>query len=175
MDNYFELYQLPVSFFPDPAAVKAKYYEYSRTYHPDRFAQADKSKQLEALTIAAQNNKAWKTLSNPDATIAYVLELNGVLQHDEKYALPSTFLMEMMDFNEEISEYEMGGDTEMRTRLEQTLANLLTDWNTEAEPLMRSFDPTTPEQPTLLKIKDMYFRKKYLLRIKERIDKFAAR
>ncbi len=175
MDNYFELYQLPVSFFPDPAAVKAKYYEYSRTYHPDRYAQAEKSKQLEALTIAAQNNKAWKTLSNPDATIAYVLELNGVMQHDEKYTLPPSFLMEMMDFNEEVSDYEMGGDGAMRTRLEQTLATLLADWNAEAEPLMRSYDPAAPDQPTLLKIKDMYFRKKYLLRIKERIDKFAAR
>lgn len=175
MDNYFELYQLPVSFFPDQAAVKAKYYEYSRTYHPDKYAQADKSKQLEALTIAAQNNKAWKTLSNPDATMAYVLELNGVLKHDEKYALPPAFLMEMMDFNEEVSEYEMGGDTAMRTRLEQTLATLLANWNAEVEPLMRGYNSDAPDQPILLKIKDMYFRKKYLLRIKERIDKFAAR
>ena len=166
---------MPVSFFPDPATVKAKYYEYSRTYHPDRYAQAEKSKQLEALTIAAQNNKAWKTLSNPDATMAYVLELAGIMQHDEKYTLPPAFLMEMMDFNEEVSEYEMDGDAALRTRLEQTLATHLADWNTAAEPLMRSYNPSAPDQAILLKIKDMYFRKKYLLRIKERIDKFAAR
>lgn len=175
MDNYFELYQLPVSFFPDAAAVKAKYYEYSRTYHPDRYAQADKTKQLEALTMAAQNNKAWKTLSNPDATLAYVLELNGLLQTEEKYNLPPDFLMEMMDINEEVSDYEQNGDEALRTRLQNTLATLLADWEAEAHPLMKAYDHQSPDQAHLLKIKDMYFRRKYLLRIKERIDKFATR
>ena len=175
MDNYFELYDLPVSFFPDAAAVKSKYYELSRKYHPDRYTQADKAQQLEALTIAAQNNKAWKTLNNPDATLAYVLELHNLLQHDEKYTLPPAFLMEMMDFNEEVSEYEAGGDDALRQRLEQTLNTYLSDWQAAAEPLMRTYNSAAPDEAALLKIKDMYFRKKYLLRIQERINKFAAR
>lgn len=175
MKNYFELYDLPVSFFPDAAAVKAKYYELSRKYHPDRFAQADKTQQLEALTIAAQNNKAWKTLSNPDTTLAYVLELHNMLQHDEKYTLPPAFLMEMMDFNEEVSEYETGGDDALRERLEQTLNSYLADWQAAAAPLMQGYNNESPDHAALLRIKDMYFRKKYLLRIQERINKFAAR
>lgn len=175
MDNYFELYQLPVSFFPDAAQVKAKYYELSRTYHPDRYAQADKSQQLEALTMAAQNNKAWKTLSSPDATMAYVLELEGTLQTDEKYNLPPSFLMEMMDFNEEVSDYEMSNDATLKERLLQTLNSYLSDWTAHAAPLMQAYDPANPDKAALLQIKDMYFRKKYLLRIQERIDKFATR
>ena len=35
--KYFDLYQLPVSFFVDEEAVKRKFLELSRKYHPDFF------------------------------------------------------------------------------------------------------------------------------------------
>ncbi len=176
MDNYFELYELPVNFHPDAAKVKAKYYEFSRLYHPDRFAQADNTKKLEALTMAALNNKAYKTLSNADATMAYVLKLNEVLKDEEKYNLPPDFLTEMMDFNESVSEYEANPtNNTLREELEKTLADMLADWSKSAETLTCGYDTAHNNHEELLKIKDMYFRKKYLLRIQERITKFALR
>jgi molecular chaperone HscB len=176
MDNYFELYELPVNFHPDAAKVKTKYYEFSRLYHPDRFAQADNTKKLEALTMAALNNKAYKTLSNADATMAYVLKLNEVLKDEEKYNLPPVFLMEMMDFNESVSEYEANPtNNTLREELEKTLADMLADWSKSAETLTCGYDTAHNNHEELLKIKDMYFRKKYLLRIQERITKFALR
>ncbi|MCX6298040.1 MAG: hypothetical protein NTY72_02940 [Bacteroidetes bacterium] len=36
--NYFELYQIPVSFQPDLLAVKKRFYQLSREYHPDFFS-----------------------------------------------------------------------------------------------------------------------------------------
>ena len=106
--NYFQLYDLPVSFHPDPAAIKNKFYELSRKFHPDRFAitgtgSAELSK---ALRMAALNNDAYKTLKSADGTMAYILKLNGLLEDEEKYALPPAFLMEMMDLNESVSDYE---------------------------------------------------------------------
>ncbi|MCW3121977.1 MAG: chaperone protein HscB, partial [Flavipsychrobacter sp.] len=112
MMNYFELYALPVSFRPDAAAVKSKFYELSRTYHPDRFAQAGGTELAEALRMAAMNNDAYKTLKSADATMAYILKMNSLLEDEEKYALPPAFLMEMMDINEAISEYEMSPEDE---------------------------------------------------------------
>ena len=176
MDNYFELYQIAPSFHPSPAAVKAKYYEFSRLYHPDKFAQADHTKKLEALTMAALNNKAYKTLSDADATMAYILKLNGVLQDEEKYNLPPEFLMHMMDINEAVSEYEMTpADEAARHSVEEILSSQFALWTTTTDVLTRHFDEGKGNKNLLVQIKDMYFRKKYLLRIKERIDKFAPR
>ena len=176
MEQFFELYGIPETFHPELAAVKAKYYELSRLYHPDRYAQAGNTKMLEVLTLAAQNNKAWKTLSNPDATMAYVLRLNGMMEDDEKYALPADFLMEMMDLNEAVTDYEdRPEDTAAKETVVQALKTLFEEWHQAAETLTRRFDGGEKNKDLLLQIKDMYFRKKYLLRIQERIDKFAAR
>lgn len=176
MDNYFELYQLPVSFHPDAAKVKARFYELSRQYHPDRFTQAGNTQMLEALTMAALNNKAYKTLSNADATMAYVLKMHDVLKDEEKYNLPPAFLMEMMDINEAVTEYEeLPTNTTLREQLESTLAEQFADWKAAADKLTMTYNNDTPNHAELLQIKDMYFRKKYLLRIQERINKFAAR
>ncbi len=175
MDNYFELYEIPVSFAPDAALVKKKYYELSRRYHPDRYTLANNTEQAEALRMAALNNDAYKTLQNEDALMAYILKLHGVLEDEEKYNLPHDFLMEMMDLNEIISEYEMEPDNEiLKKQAEDMLASQMQDWLLLAKPLTEKFNSGDTSTPLLLQIKDSYFRKKYLLRISERINTFAA-
>jgi molecular chaperone HscB len=176
MNNFFELYGIPVSFHPDLAKIKAKFYELSRLHHPDRFAQASAEERAESLRMAALNNDAYKTLNKPDATMAYILRLNGLLEDEEKYTLPPSFLMEMMDLNELISEYEAAPDNEdYKIQVAETLKNLLGQWTEEALKLTNKFDAGEQNKELLLQIKDYYFRKKYLLRIQERIDRFAAR
>ncbi len=176
MTNYFTLYHLPVTFRPDQAAVKNTFYELSRLYHPDRFAQAGGAELAEALRMAAVNNEAYKTLKSSDATMAYILKLNGLVEDEEKYALPPAFLMEMMDINEAISEYETAPENEdARQMAINSLNEQLELWEDATELLVQRFEQGEKEKELLLQIKDQYFRKKYLLRIKERIDKFAAR
>lgn len=171
MENYFTLYNLPVTFSPDPAVVKQKYYELSRQYHPDRFANAGSHEHALALRMAAMNNDAYKTLRNADATMAYVLRIAGVLEEEEKYQLPAAFLMEMMDLNEAISDYEADrNNVQAKETAAATLAELMTDWDNAANTLKSQYD-TDNAAPTLLaQLKDMYMRKKYLLRIAERLQ-----
>lgn len=172
-DNYFELYNLPQGFSPAPAAVKAKYYELSRKYHPDRFAQADEATRDEAIKMASLNNQAYKTLTDADLLMAYVLQLNGVMTSDEKYQLPPEFLMEMMDLNELVSDLEDNPtDAGLALQANTALASQLAEWDNECSELIAQYE-RQPDHITLLQIKDMYFRRKYLLRIKERISKFA--
>jgi len=153
--------------------VKNKFYELSRLHHPDRYAQAGGPALAEALQMAAWNNDAYKTLKNSDATIAYVLKMHGLLEDEEKYALPPAFLMEMMDINEAISDYEQEPDNAaMIANAAAMLDEQLNDWDAATEKLTTTYKE---DNEVLLQIKDQYFRKKYLLRIKERIDKFAAR
>ena len=176
MTNYFELYTLPVSFHPDAVAVKNKFYELSRQYHPDRFARADDTKRAEVLRMAAMNNEAYKTFSNTDTTMAYILKMNGILEDEEKYNLPPAFLMDMMDLNEAISDYETEPDND-KARQQATVAldEQIEQWTQATAKLTSTFNAEANTKELLLKIKDQYFRKKYLLRIKERIDRFATR
>ncbi|MGN6567882.1 MAG: iron-sulfur cluster co-chaperone HscB C-terminal domain-containing protein [Flavipsychrobacter sp.] len=175
MVNYFQLYALPESFHPPIAAVKVKFYELSRSWHPDRFAQADAAAQAEALRMAALNNEAYKTLSNPDALMAYILKLHGMLEDEEKYNLPPDFLMDMMELNELISEYEIDRtNEESMAEAREIIESEFREWDLEVAPLTQRFNEGEHTEALLAEIKDYYFRRKYLLRIQERIATFAA-
>ena len=51
MTDYFEFYGLPVSFNPDPAAVKQKFYKFSKKYHPDFYINESEEKQAEVFGV----------------------------------------------------------------------------------------------------------------------------
>lgn len=170
MVNYFELYGLPMSFHPDAATVKSKFYELSRKYHPDRFTMAGDAEQAEALKMSSVNNEAYKILKAPYATMAYILKEHEILEDEEKYNLPPDFLMEMMELNESLSEYEMEpGNQELLDSSKNMLEAQLQQWEEEVAPLTKKYDEGDHSKELLLQIKEHYFRKKYLLRIKERM------
>jgi len=83
--NYFELFEIPVQFRPDPVFLKKKFYELSRKYHPDFHSRADGPRQAEALETSSMVNKAYKTFQDEDATIRYILKLHGLIEEEEKY------------------------------------------------------------------------------------------
>lgn len=172
MSNFFELFNIPVSFHPNQDLVKKTYYELSRTHHPDRLAQNGVSV-TDTLQFAANINNAYNTLRNADATMAYILKLHDLMTDEAKYKLPPDFLMEMMDLNELISDLQPNDEKALqaaKTAIEQHLIL----WEEQVKPLTNKYDAGEQTQEVLLKIKDYYFRKKYLLRINERISKFAA-
>lgn len=175
MVNYFELYDLEVTFRPDKDLVKKKYYELSRQYHPDRFTLAGTEEQAEALKMSSFNNEAYKALKNEDTTMAYILKLYDLLEEEEKYNLPPDFLMEMMDLNEQISEMEMeDGNEDTQKQAKDALKVQLELWQGQVAPLIEQFENGDHSEELLKQIKDFHFRKKYLLRISERINTFAA-
>ena len=83
--NYFELFELPVSFKIDKSKLAKKYFELQKKYHPDFFANGTEHEQEQALEISSRLNKALKIFKNSDDTIKYVLQLKGVLEEEEKY------------------------------------------------------------------------------------------
>jgi molecular chaperone HscB len=156
--NYFELFEIPVSLQPDKGQLARKYFELQKKYHPDFFIQGTEAEQTEALEISSLLNKALKTLQQPEATIKYVLQLKGLLEEEEKYQLPPDFLMEMMDLNEELNE----GTRQQINELEKDLYS-------EVASIIEQYDDARTTTPELLKVKEYYYKKKYLQRILDRI------
>lgn len=162
--NYFELYGIAPSFNIDTAAVRKKFYELSRAYHPDFYSGGSATEQQEVLEKSAMINEAYKTLLNKDLLIKYILTSKGLLQEEEKYNLPPDFLMEVMDLNEQVMELDKG-DTTAVSSLMATAKNLETELYEAIEPVMDNYSEDTSTEKELLQVKDYYFKKKYLDRI----------
>ncbi|WP_017257805.1 Fe-S protein assembly co-chaperone HscB [Pedobacter arcticus] len=175
--DYFKFYDIPVSFSPDQTLVKKRFYALSKEYHPDFFVNESEEKQQEILELSTLNNKAFQTLSNPDKLLPYVLTLKNVLIEGEKYQLPQDFLMEMMEVNEGIMELEFDADEVKLAEVKKNVDDFEGELNAELKSLTTDFevDEKADAATPLLKIKDIWYRKKYLLRIRESIDKFATR
>lgn len=175
--DYFKFYDIPLSFSPDQALVKKKFYAFSKQYHPDFFVNESEEKQQEILELSTLNNKAFQTLSNPDKLLPYVLTLKGILVEGEKYNLPQDFLMDMMDVNEAIMDLEFEQDGAKLLEAKKNVEQIETNLNYELGVLTADFENVNEDNKKniLLKIKDIWYRKKYLLRIRESIDKFATR
>jgi molecular chaperone HscB len=172
--NYFEFYGIKESFTPDVALLKKKFYELSKQYHPDFYANEDEAKQLEILELSTLNNKAWQTLSDPYKRLEYILKQHELLKEGAKPQLPADFLMEMMDLNERLMEVndaqQLGHITAEVLAVEDDITTKLN----EATAGYAQLDDTAKEE-RLNEIADCYYREKYLLRIKESLNTFATR
>src|SRR5436190_623240 len=104
--NYFELFDIPMSLQVDKTELSKKYFELQKKYHPDFFSNAEEEKHMFALERSSMVNKEYKTFSDPDETIKYVLQIKNLLQEEEKYELPADFLTEMMELNEDLMDVE---------------------------------------------------------------------
>jgi molecular chaperone HscB len=170
--NYFEFYDLPVSFSVNEEEVKRKFIELSRKYHPDYFSTDPPEKQLESLNLSTFNTKAFQTLSDADRRMKYVLELKNLIHEGERHDLPDEFLLDMMDLNEAISEIKSGKNAKGKSQLEAKVHSMLDELRMQIEPLLKADNHHNASASDLRKIKEYYYKRKYLLRIKESLDTF---
>ncbi len=160
--NYFELFGLPIGFQVDTNKLRAAFMDIQRASHPDKFAQSNSYEQDEALERSALANKGFSLLNNKDQIMPYVLELKGIIEADEKYALSPDFLMEMMELNEAWME----ADDE--SAKQSILSQIKAIQDEILEPIkgyleMDQIDSISQE--AMLQIKEYYYKKKYLDRI----------
>lgn len=173
--DFFEFYQIPVSFQVDEPEMKRIFYRNSKKYHPDFHTLSDDAQQTDMLEMSSLNNEVYKTLSDPDLRMRYILQINGLFGEEEQpSALPQSFLMDMMDINETLMELEFDFEEKRLEAVQnqvQQLENKLQE-SIRSQLLITSSDSAW--EATLVSIRDFYLKKRYLLRIKENLEKLKA-
>lgn len=164
--NYFEIFQIPMALKVNKEELKSRYFELSRKYHPDYFANGSEQEQEAALENSSLLNKAFKTFQHPDETIKYVLTLKGLLQEEEKYELPPSFLMEVMEINEQLMEMD---NEDEKAGLISTINELEKQFYEPVKEMVEHYQEGITSKEALLQVKEYYYKKKYLDRIKNRI------
>ena len=170
MENYFAFYDLPFCLYVDQELLRKQFYTLSRKYHPDLHAQDSNEIQDEILQKSTLNNKAFASLSNKDNRIKYILEFKGLLTEGQN-KIPQDFLMEMMDFNEELMELQMDYNEEVKNQLQQKLSNLSNTLSGSIAHLDQEgilLDDTALEQ-----LKNYYLKNQYLKNLFKKIDEIS--
>ncbi len=109
--NYFDLFELPVSCEIDASLLRAKFMELQRQFHPDGFAAASSAASRRAVQITAHINGAHQTLSDPLLRAEYCLQLAGLSTDAETDAKMDTlFLMQQMELRESLEEVATSAD-----------------------------------------------------------------
>ena len=175
MANYFEFFGIPISFSLDEQDLKRRFYANSKKYHPDFYTLESPDKQAEILHLSSLNNEAYQTLSDFDSRMKYILGLKGLLKEEGQNEIPQDFLLDMMDINESLIELEFDYDPDAHQRIEQQLKSLEDNLFSEIKSIMEAYDDQRATETDLKTIKDYFLKKRYLLRIRENLSKFASR
>ncbi len=173
MTNYFDFYSIKPSFLLEEAALKRIFYKKSKEYHPDFYTLESDEKQAEILSLSTLNNKAYKTLGDFHRRMHHILDLHGLIEEEGKANLPQMFLMEMMDVNEEIMELQMDPNPTQQEEILKDIQSIDDQLISSIIPMTDAYDFDDPNMDQLSLIKEYYFKHKYLLRLRENLNKFA--
>jgi len=121
--NYFSLFDLPVSFSIDLNELESRYRDLQRTLHPDRYASASDQERRISVQQTAHLNEAFHTLRDIPRRARYLLELKGIDFDDEKDThFDGAFLMQQMELREELEAIAQADDP--LEKISQFLAEL---------------------------------------------------
>jgi molecular chaperone HscB len=123
----FELFGLARCFAQERAVLDSRWKDLQREAHPDRFAAQGSAAQRVAMQWSVRINEAYQRLKDPLKRAAYLCELHGVAVNAENNtAMPGAFLMQQMQWREELDEASGVEDLEkIRLQVKQTAREVL--------------------------------------------------
>ena len=132
--DYFTCLGFPRRLTLDPQKLEAKFYELSRTFHPDFYQTKSSAEQTISLGNAAVLNTAYRTLRDPIQRGEYLLALETGSVKDIRTSPPADLFEEILELQDTLEEYRTSDrDSDQGRRLR---ANL----QTEQEALERRKD-----------------------------------
>jgi molecular chaperone HscB len=107
---HFALFELQPGFRLDLDQLATRYRELARSVHPDRFADASEREQRVALERSASLNEAYQTLKSAPKRARYLLAIGGNEVPLEVTVQDPEFLMQQMQWREELEELQDDAD-----------------------------------------------------------------
>jgi len=154
--EYFQALGLEPTLTLSLDALKKRFYERSRQWHPDKFSRADPSEQQRALDMTALINDAFRTLRDPVKRAEYFLKEKGIeLSKDA----PPELLEEVFELNMAIEE----SDRPQLESARERLAGMLAEIDAELEGLFIS--------EKLDEIGSVLNRRRYISNLVREVDK----
>lgn len=117
--KFYEALGLEPALSLDAEDLKARFYQRSRQWHPDRFSRASAEEQENALEMTSVLNDAFRTLRDPISRAEYFLKESGIELSKEA---PPELLEEVFELNMALEELREGDESakpqliEARTR-----------------------------------------------------------
>lgn len=174
--DYFEFFRIERKLSQDLASLQKRFYELSREYHPDRFANKSPAERLAAEEAGAVLNDAYRTLRDPIARAEYLLKQEGFdIGEQRSKDVPPELLEEVFELNMALEEVRMG-DEDARDSLIQSQGKFLAMRDTidgEMQSLFAQYD-ANPGKETLQQIRALLNRRAYVRNLVSEVEKALA-
>lgn len=176
--SYFEFMELPPKLDIDLKELEKTFYRLSRQFHPDFYQSRPGSEQRAALERAATLNRAYDTLRDPSRRIEYLMRLSGFEQSTPKNQVPPDLMMEILELQEQLDEYQAAqeaGRASLARQLEAGMVEMkerLAGTNGHLETLCREYDRAdeASRKTVLEKMREIINKSNYLRRIIHNIE-----
>ena len=182
--DYFTCLGFPRRLMLDPKQLEAKFYEMSRTFHPDFYQTKTPAEQTISLGNAAVLNTAYRTLRDPIQRAEYLLGLETGSVKDIRTSPPADLFEEILELQDILDEYRATSpnsedgqrlrtvlQTEQQTleqrkqAIETQLQRLFSDWDT-LQDRGEASSHTRAERDRLLKeMRDLLSNRTYVTNI----------
>ena len=101
--NFFELFDLPVSYDVDLTKIQQWYMQLQKQVHPDKFANASDREKSLSMQQTSWLNEAKTTLESPVLRATYLLKLKGLdINLENETTMDAVFLMQQLEMRERL-------------------------------------------------------------------------
>ena len=103
--DYFTCLALPRQLNIDTQTLESKFYQLSRSFHPDFFQTKSEHEQAISLGNSALLNTAYRTLKDPLRRAEYLLQLEAGSAKDIRTSPPADLFEEILALQEDLEEF----------------------------------------------------------------------
>ena len=143
--NFFELFEVPVSYYVDLDAVHRTYMDIQKQVHPDNFAHDTAERKRISMQQTSRVNEAYNTLKDDVMRAAYMLTLKGVdIKLSNETTKDMAFLMEQMQTRERLE--HIRNEADPLSALDDMAAQVKATTQALAKTFAEAFDNDELEQ-----------------------------
>jgi molecular chaperone HscB len=176
--NFYAFFGIEPKLRLDLDALQKRFYELSRTWHPDRFTRKSTDEQAEALEATSILNDGYRTLRDPVKRAEYLLTEEGFpIGEQRSKDVPPELLEEVFELNMALEELRSGDDS-ARPQLEsakQNFTGMRASVDAELEKLFGKYDASEPQSETakqaLHEVRGVLNRRRYIENLIRDVDR----